>query len=161
MNNQVDVTNLELSDWINVNTQQPGKFKVLVNYAAGLPDLSPSTYMVNTDWLERNKAVGIAFFAELLKTHRMIAANPKLVEDATRQYVKEINEKALPEIIKAYMAIDAFAPNGGLTAKRVEGSIKFFTRPGQLEPGLSVEKSARLDILQDALKIVGTVPGKP
>jgi hypothetical protein len=67
----------------------------------------------------------------------------------------------LSEIVTAYLEIDAFPANGGLTRRQVEGTIKFFTDAGQLQPGMTAEKAANLAVLEDALKFVGTIPGKP
>ncbi len=161
MNGQIDATPLKTSDWVRINAEQPGKFHLLVSFAEGLADLATEPYATNVDWLQKNRDVAVAFFAELLKTHRMLASNPKLIEEAAPRLLEEkIDPKALPEAIRAYQAIDIFPVNGGLTPKKVEGTIKFFEESGVLQPGLTVDKVADLSVLEDALKIVGRIPGR-
>jgi NitT/TauT family transport system substrate-binding protein len=155
MNGQIDATNLELSDWINVSLQQPGKFHLVGNLAKDTPDLMVGPVVANTDFAERNRDVLVAYLAELVKTHRIVNASPKIMEDYARKMLPNIDAKAIPEIVKAYQEINAFDANGGLTARKMEGSIKFFTDAQQLEPGMTVQKAANLTYLEDALKLVG------
>jgi NitT/TauT family transport system substrate-binding protein len=161
INGQIDATPLEMADWISIEDEHPGKYRLLENFSKGLPDLSTTGLYVNGDWVERNKEVAVAYMAELLKTNRMIAEDPKLVEDAARLKLPEMSEKVRPKVVAAYNSFDAFPPNGGLTREKVEGTIKFFTEGGVLQPGLAADKAANLSILEGALAIVGKVPGKP
>lgn len=160
MNGQIDATPLELSDWVKVDVQRPNQFQLLVNFSKGLASLSTSSYYANTDWLETNKPVGVAFMAEILKTHRMVEQDPKLLEEGAKKYVPEVDAAALPRIIAAYKEIDGFPVNGGLDAAKVEGTIKFFTDSGQLQPGMTVQRAANLSVLEEAYKIVDKVQGR-
>jgi NitT/TauT family transport system substrate-binding protein len=161
INGQIDATPLELADWVRVETQAPGKFRILENFSRGLPNLSSSAIYTSSDWLSANRPVMTAFMAELLKTFRMVAEQPALLESAAKERLPEIDAQLLPKIIQAYFSIDAFPPNGGLTAQKVEGTIAFFTEGGQIKPGMTVAQAANLGVLEDALNIVGRVPGKP
>lgn len=162
MNNQIDATPLKMSDWVRINLQQPGKFHLLTSFAEGLADLSSEPYAINLDWLSRNREVATALMAEILKTHRVVDANPKLLEEAAPRLLEEkIEERALPEVVRAYQAINIYPVNGGLTPKKVEGTIRFFSGRGGVQPGLSVDQVANFSVLEDALKIVGRVPNRP
>lgn len=161
LNGQLDATVIQLPNWIDVNTAQPGKFHILANFGQQLPDVSTNSFLANQDFLNKNQDVAVAFFAELLKTQRMAAADPKLLDEAAKKHLPEADPKALPEIIKTYLSLDVFPPNGGLTMKKVEGTIKFFTSTGDLKPGLTAEQAANMSVLDGALKIVGRIPGKP
>jgi NitT/TauT family transport system substrate-binding protein len=155
LNKQIDASPLELSDWIAVNTRQPNTFHLLVNFAQGLPDLANTPITVNTNWAEQNRPVVVAYLAELMKTHRMIAANPKLLEDASKRLLPSVDENALPEIVRAYQAIKGFDVNGGLTPQRVQGTLKFFTDTGDLKAGLTPQNTANFTYLEEAFRIVG------
>ena len=160
MNDQIEVTHLQLSDWIDVDSKQPGKFHLLANFAEGL-DLITGGITVNTDWLEKNRPIAVAYVAELLKTNRMIAASPNLLEEIAKKHLTAKTEaKTLKELVKAYMAIGGWAQNGGVTPKRVDETIKFFTGGRGLKPGLKAEDVTRFDISDEALKLIGKVPGK-
>jgi ABC-type nitrate/sulfonate/bicarbonate transport system substrate-binding protein len=155
VNDQIDASPIELADWININRNNPGRFIVVQDLAKGLPDLLVTPIVVNTSWAERNKAVMSAYLAELVKTNRMVAANPQLLEDASKKHIPSLDAKNLPEIIKAFQEINGFDPNGALTLKRVEGTLKVFTDGKILEPGLVADKVANTSYLEEALRIVG------
>jgi NitT/TauT family transport system substrate-binding protein len=157
---QIDASPTEMGDWVNIDTQAPGKFRILVNFAESLPDLLIGTYNANTDWLQREQAVATAFFAEQVKTHRMVAANPNLLTEPTMKYVPAIKAEALPKVIKAYMDVTSFPLNAALTQQQIDYTIKYHTDGGRLQPGLTADKVWNKQIWDDVLKIVGTVPGK-
>jgi hypothetical protein len=48
-----------------------------------------------------------------------------------------------------------------LTPERLKGAIDLFTGLDLLKPGLTVERTSSLNILEGALKMIGKVPGKP
>ncbi|MBI4492059.1 MAG: ABC transporter substrate-binding protein [Chloroflexi bacterium] len=157
MNDQVDATYVQLGDWLGLDAQAPGKFHVLTSGEAY--KISGSGFWANTEWLQKNADVATAYVAELLKTYRMIAANPKLLEEVVPKYVPDLDRKVLPTTIKAYLDIGSFPANGG-DLSMLEGGIRFFQEQGELQPGLEAGKIADSTVLQNALKIIGKVPGQ-
>lgn len=154
LNGQIDASPLELADWINVNQKSPGKFHLLENFARGLPDLSTTPIYVNVPWAERNRQLVVTYLAELLKTHRIIQANPQRIQEAAAQKIEALDKQVIPEITRAYQEINAFDEAGGLTLSKVNGTIKFFTDAGQIEPGMTAEKAADLSYIQEAQRLV-------
>jgi NitT/TauT family transport system substrate-binding protein len=155
-NGQIDATLVQLSDWLNLDAQAPGKFHVIVS--AGPFNISGSGLWANNDWLEKNRDVAAAYVAETLKTFRMVNANPKLLEKATLTYVPDTRPEALPATLKAYRQIGAWPQNGG-DASMLEDAIRFFTEQGELKPGLDSKQIVSPASLQSALKMIGPVPG--
>ena len=155
-NGQIDATLVQLSDWLNLDTQAPGKFHVIVS--GGPFNMSGSGLWANNDWLEKNRDVAAAYVAETLKTFRMINANPKLLEKATLAYVPDTRPEALPATLKAYRQIGAWPQNGG-DASMLEDAIRFFTEQGELKPGLDSKQIVNPASLQSALKMIGRVSG--
>jgi hypothetical protein len=88
----------------------------------------------------------------------MINANPKLLEKATLTYVPDTRPEALPATLKTYGQIGAWPQNGG-DASMLEDAIRFFTEQGELKPGLDSKQIVNTTVLQNALKIIGRVPG--
>jgi ABC-type nitrate/sulfonate/bicarbonate transport system substrate-binding protein len=155
-NGQIDATLVQLSDWLNLDAQAPGRFHVIV--AAGPFNISGSGFWTNNDWLEKNREVATTYLAETLKTFRMINANPKLLEKATLTYVPDTRPEALPATLKTYAQIGAWPQNGG-DPSMLEDAIRFFTEQGELKPGLDAKQVVNTTILQNALKMIGRVPG--
>ena len=154
-NGQIDATLVQLSDWLNLDAQAPGRFHVIVS--AGPFNISGSGLWANNDWLERNREIATAYIAETLKTFRMIRANPKLIESATLTYVPDTKPEALPATVKAYREIGAWPQNGG-DSSMLEDAIRFFTEQGELKPGIDSKQIVSMANLQTALKMIGRIP---
>ena len=155
-NGQIDATLVQLSDWLNLDAQAPGRFHVIVS--GGPFNISGSGLWANNEWLEKNRDVATAYVAETLKTFRIINATPKLLEKATLTYVPDTRPEALPATLKAYRQIGAWPQNGG-DASMLEDAIRFFTEQGELKPGLDSKQIVNLASLQSALKTIGRVSG--
>jgi NitT/TauT family transport system substrate-binding protein len=155
-NGQIDATLVQLSDWLNLEAQAPGRFHVIVS--GGPFNISGSGLWANSDWTEKNRGVVTAYVAETLKTFRMINGNPKLIETAAAKYVPDTRPEALPATVKAYREIGAWPQNGG-DASMLENAIRFFTERGELKPGLDSTQIVDTVILQSALKTIGKVAG--
>jgi ABC-type nitrate/sulfonate/bicarbonate transport system substrate-binding protein len=155
-NEQIDATLVQLSDWLNLDAQMPGRFHIILS--AGPFNISGSGFWANGEWLEKNRKVATAYAAETLNTFRMIHANPKLLEQATTKYIPDTRPEAIPATVKAYLGIGAWPRNGGDTAM-LEQTIRFFTERGELKPGMQVSKIVEPTIRDDAVKMVGKVLG--
>jgi len=156
-NNQIDATLTQLSDWLNLDHQAPGKYHVIDT--GGLHNISGAGLWANPEWLRKNENIATAYVAETLNTFRMIHANPKVLEAAVLKYLPDTPKDAAPRAVNAYInVIRAWPQNGGDTSMLAE-TIRFFTERGELKPGLDANQIANLTILQNALKMVGKVPG--
>ena len=157
-NNQIDGTLVQMGDWLNLDTQAPGKYHVIDT--GGLFNISGMGLWANSAWLARNEPVAIAYIAETLKTFRAIHANPKLMEAAVEKYVPNTPKQAIAPGVKAYLEIvKAWPQNGGDTVL-LEDTIKFFTARGELKPGIDANQIVNSKPLDGALKIIGKVPGQ-
>jgi ABC-type nitrate/sulfonate/bicarbonate transport system substrate-binding protein len=157
-NNQIDATLVQLGEWLNLEVQAPGRFHVLET--GGLFNISGASIWANAAWLEKNEPVATAYVAELLKTYRSVHSNPKGAEAAVLKYVPDTKKEVVSRSIRAYLDIvKAWPPNGGDTSM-LEDTIKFFTEKGELKPGLDSRQIVNRKILDNALKMVGNVPGQ-
>jgi ABC-type nitrate/sulfonate/bicarbonate transport system substrate-binding protein len=155
-NGQIDATLVQLSDWLNLDAQAPGRFHVIVS--GGPFNISGSGLWANTDWLEKNREIATAYLAETLKTFRIINGNPQLLEKATLTYVPDTRPESLAPTVRTYRQIGAWPQNGG-DSSMLEEAIRFFTEQGELKPGLDAKAIVAGGNLQNALKMIGRVPG--
>jgi ABC-type nitrate/sulfonate/bicarbonate transport system substrate-binding protein len=155
-NGQIDATLVQLSDWLNLDAQAPGRFHVIVS--GGPFNISGSGLWANTDWLEKNREIATAYLAETLKTFRIINGNPQLLEKATLTYVPDTRPESLAPTVRTYRQIGAWPQNGG-DSSMLEDAIRFFTEQGELKPGLDAKAIVAGGNLQNALKMIGRVPG--
>jgi ABC-type nitrate/sulfonate/bicarbonate transport system substrate-binding protein len=162
MNGQIDATFVQLSDWININTERPGEFPILMKFSEELPGLLGGVLAANKPWLEKNAEIATAYAAEVLLDNRRIASDPKPLEEAAKKYQSKDEVKIFPQTYKAYQRdLGGFRQNGGLNAERLKSAIDLFTGLNLVKSGLTVERVASLNILEGALKMIGKVGGKP
>lgn len=157
-NNQIDATLVQLGDWLNLDVQAPGRYHVVDT--GGLFNISGASLWANTAWLAKNEEVATAYTAELLKTFRMIHANPKTFEAPLLKYVPDTQKKIVGAAIKSYLEIVRAWPQNGGDTTMLEDTIKFFTERGELKPGMEVKQIENPKILVNALKIIGKIPGQ-
>jgi NitT/TauT family transport system substrate-binding protein len=152
-NGQIDATYVQLPDWVTLNQQAPGKYRILVNFAESNKAVSGAAFYANGAWLAANRAVAIAYVAELLKTNRMTDRDPSLISAAAAKHMP--NLKFVPEMIEAYRGLGWWPVNGALTREAAAGSIKFYEDTKVLPPGVTVDQVVDFGIIEEALKLVG------
>jgi ABC-type nitrate/sulfonate/bicarbonate transport system substrate-binding protein len=157
-NNQIDATIVQLGDWLNLDSQKPGLFRIIET--GNLFNISGASIWANTGWLEKNEPVATAYIAELLKTYRMIHANPKAAEAAFLKYAPDTPKQVVGTAIRSYLDIVRAWPQNGGDATLLDDTIKFFTERNELKAGMNPKQFVNTAILQNALQIVGKVPGQ-
>ena len=84
-NGQIDATLVQLSDWLNLDAQAPGKFHVIVS--GGPFNISGSGLWTGNDWLEKNREVAVAYVAEaggLARHGENLSSNRRLAPERRR-----------------------------------------------------------------------------
>lgn len=161
MNGQIDATFVQLSDWINLNTQRPGEFPIVMKFSEELEGLMGGVMYANIPWLEKQRDLATTYLAEVLLDIRKVATDSKLLEQAAKKYQTEEEFKSFSETYGAYMRdLGGFPQNGGLTRERVRSSIDLFTGLDLIKPGLTVEQVTNLTVLDGALRKIGKIAGK-
>jgi ABC-type nitrate/sulfonate/bicarbonate transport system substrate-binding protein len=69
-NNQIDATLVQLGDWLNLDSQAPGRYHII--RTGGLFNISGASYWANVEWLRKNEEVATAYIAELLRAFGMV-----------------------------------------------------------------------------------------
>jgi ABC-type nitrate/sulfonate/bicarbonate transport system substrate-binding protein len=147
-NNQIDATLVQLGDWFNLDSQAPGRFHI-----------SGAGFWANGEWLRKNEEVATAYIAELLKTFRMVHANPKILEPAVAKHLPDMPKHIVAPAIKAYIEIVRAWPQNGGDTSILDDTVKFFTEKGELKQGVNTKEIVEPKILANALNRVGRVPG--
>lgn len=151
---QLDASPLQLDSEVTLFKKGAGKFHTLADFSKELPQLDTSAIYVSNDFLSKNRPAVVDFVTELLKANRAVNTNPQLLKDNNAKY-KFGGQDVIDDITKAYLGINSFDKNGGVTQDRIAYSIDFFTKANQLKPGLKPEDVADISVLNEALAKVG------
>ncbi|HLG72077.1 MAG TPA: ABC transporter substrate-binding protein [Chloroflexota bacterium] len=151
---QLDASPLQLDSQVALYKKGPNKFHTLADFSKDLPQLDTSAIYVSDEFLSKNRPAVVDFVTELIKANRAVAANPQLLKENNAKY-KLGGDDVVDDVAKAYLGINAFDKNGGVTEQRMTYSIDFFTKANQLKPGLKVSDVADLSVVNDALAKVG------
>jgi len=123
-NNQIDATLVQLGDWLNLDARAPGRYHII--RTGNLFNISGASFWANVDWLRKNEEVATAYIAELLKSFRMVHANPKILEPLVAKHLPDMPKDIIAPAIKGYIEIvRAWPQNGGDTSiLDDEGDVK-------------------------------------
>ena len=157
---QLDLAPVELSDWVKLSLDQPGKFHALSFLGDNLPKLSTSGIYANGKWLRDHHAVAVQFFTEMLETVRSIYQDPSQLDAPASKFLKDAKPEIVRDQIKEYTAKQMWPVNGGLTDDVIKFSIDWNVGRGYLKSGLTTAQVFDSTVLADVLKDIGTEPGK-
>ncbi|MBM4296351.1 MAG: ABC transporter substrate-binding protein [Deltaproteobacteria bacterium] len=156
-NNQIDATLVQLGDWLNLDSKAPGRFHVI--RTGNLFNISGASFWANLDWLRKNEEVATVYVAELLKTFRMVHANPKLLEPVVAKHLPDMPKAIIAPAIKAYLEIVRAWPQNGGDTSILDDTVKFFTDNGELKSAVNTKELVDGKILANALSRLGRVAG--
>jgi len=156
-NNQIDATLVQLGDWLNLDAQAPGRYHIIKT--GNLFNISGASFWANSDWSRKNEEVAIAYVAELLKTFRMVHANPKILEPVIDKHLPDMPKHIIAPAIKAYIEVVRAWPQNGGDTSILDDTVKFFTENGELKSAVNTKEIVDSKILAGALSKVGRVPG--
>ncbi|HEX2932692.1 MAG TPA: ABC transporter substrate-binding protein [Candidatus Binatia bacterium] len=156
-NNQIDATLVQLGDWLNLDAKAPGRFRVI--QTGNLFNISGASFWANVDWLRKNEEVATAYTAELLKSFRMVHANPKILEPLVAKHLPDMPKNIIAPAIKAYIEIVRAWPQNGGDTSILDDTVKFFTDNGELKTAVNTKELVDSKILAGALSKVGRVAG--
>jgi len=155
---QIDASPVELRDAILLSKEG---FKVLVDFATGLPKLNVTSVYSNGDWLAKNPDVARDFVRELIIQNRRANTEPGYLLEQYKKYFAEevaqdpaLAEEAVSEFIKR----ELFRNNGGLTAESMNYTAQFFgpNGTGATTRELTAAEISDLSFLQSVLAELGT-----
>jgi ABC-type nitrate/sulfonate/bicarbonate transport system substrate-binding protein len=156
-NNQIDATLVQMGDWLNLDSQAPGRFHILST--SNLFNISGASYWVNADWLRKNEEVATAYITELLKTFRQVHANPKILEPVAAKHLPDMPKHIIAPAIKAYLEVVRAWPQNGGDTSILDDTVKFFTNRGELKSAVNTKELVEPKILSAALAKLGRVSG--
>jgi NitT/TauT family transport system substrate-binding protein len=152
---QIDATILKLEDWLPLGDDQ-GNIEgahIMADMASAMPDLTTSTYAVDRRWIESDREAVVRFLAEAIRATREVGENPDILWDAIEIHIEGEDEVILGLLMDQYIERGYWSAteDGGLDETKVQYTIDFLTSTEVIDPGLTVDELADLDVLREAL----------
>ena len=151
-NGQLDATILQFGDWVELDHRSPGKFHLLDT--GGALNITGAELWVNKSWADQHPDLAAAFLAEIFRTFEMIQEDPSVLKAAVEKDLPGTSPDTLDSLIQQYIdTVKAWPGNGGDTSP-VAATLDYFTKAGELQPGLDANALVDQAVRTKALQLV-------
>ena len=130
---QLDGALLETDDWLQIERQAPGKFRILRRLAEEFPKVEIGGYGVRNDFAAAHPEKVKDFVRALLQAYRRVQDKPVFQDQVAKYLPGDGNALAAVDV---YLAQKVFDVNGGLTSESVQATLDFLTLAKAIPAGL-------------------------
>jgi ABC-type nitrate/sulfonate/bicarbonate transport system substrate-binding protein len=152
LSGQMDSALLETDDALQLESQAPGRFRVLSRFYQEFPTIEVGGYQIDANFGKQHPGIVKDFVTALIQAHRRIQDKPVLLAGVNK-YLK--NDPTAVAAVDTYLAQNAWDVNGGLTKQSVRASLDFLVAAKMLPAGLTVDQVADLSYLDAVLNELG------
>jgi ABC-type nitrate/sulfonate/bicarbonate transport system substrate-binding protein len=145
----VDAGGLELSSWLWLQRQAPGRFAVLSDFAARWPNIRTTGVHVNTTFAQTHDRLVSEYLAAVMTANRDAIADAQLLVAAAREQMGRSED--WDAAARVYVDARSWPARGGLSRADVDETLRFFQTHSRLDPQLTADAVADLHYLERAL----------
>jgi ABC-type nitrate/sulfonate/bicarbonate transport system substrate-binding protein len=145
----IDAAGLELSSWLWLQKQAPGRYVLLSDFSKRWPAIKTTGVHVNTAFARAHRDLVEQYVRAVLAVNRDVLADPGLLVAAANEHMGRSEDWTATA--RAYIDAAAWSPRGGLTRQDVESTLAFFKAHSRLETHLTADDVADLGFLDKAL----------
>ena len=145
----IDAAGLELSSWLWLQKQAPGRFVLLSDFSTRWPAIRTTGVHVNTAFARAHRDLVEAYVRAVLAANRDVLADPDLLVAAANEHMGRSEDWTATA--RAYVDAAAWSPRGGLTRHDLESTLTFFQSHSRLDTRLTAGDVADLGFLDKAL----------
>jgi ABC-type nitrate/sulfonate/bicarbonate transport system substrate-binding protein len=145
----IDAAGLELSSWLWLQKQAPGRFVLLSDFSKRWPTIKTTGVHVNTTFARAHRDLVDEYVRAVLAANRDVLANPDLLVSAANEHMGRAEDWTATA--RAYIDAAAWSQRGGLTRQNVESTLTFFQSHSRLDTQLTAGDVADLAFLDKAL----------
>jgi ABC-type nitrate/sulfonate/bicarbonate transport system substrate-binding protein len=145
----IDAAGLELSSWLWLQRQAPGRFTLLSDFSKRWPMVKTTGVHVNTEFARVHGDLVQEYLGALLAANRDVLSDPTLLVAAANEHMGRSEDWS--SAARAYVEAGVWSSRGALTHADVESTLKFFQRHSHLDSRLTADDVADLGFLERAL----------
>ncbi len=163
----LDAAVLELNQWIWLDAQAPGRFRLAQEFGRRWPNVRTSGVHANRRFVESYPVIVQVYLGARIEANRLaLSDSAVLVTEANRT----VGASSIwPRSAAAYVSSQLWSPDGGLSTGSVAESLQFLQRHGQLAPNVGADDLVDLSHLEQArenlrgpdARRVKRIPGAP
>jgi ABC-type nitrate/sulfonate/bicarbonate transport system substrate-binding protein len=150
---QLKATPLQADDAVKLLNTYPGKFKVLANFSADLPEIGRDYVGTNNATLDAHPAILREFIKQHLLTIRAFYADPAVAIAAAKENLEVGADAEL--VTNFFIDQKLWCANGGLEDGNLGSTLSYFGDFGLIAPGLSAANFLAPGPLTDVLTEIG------
>lgn len=136
---QLDSSVVDLQDWTLLQRERPDAFVVTSDFTRTMP-IMRAAFAAPRSFIAENPQLIEDWIRVHLEVYRESYENPDLLVEKGKELLGEIDEEALPAIVKAFLDAKVWPVDGGLTDAGVQETIAFFNNDG--EPFVNIKAPA-------------------
>jgi ABC-type nitrate/sulfonate/bicarbonate transport system substrate-binding protein len=159
---QIDGAALYMTDAVRLNLSDPGKFRILVDFAS-MTEAIDSVILVRKDWLGSHPKEMREIIKGMLEAYRWMPKRPAEAKARVTKLYPTESPALVSAALDTYLSRGMWPPDGGVTAESIRGMLDFFvTETGDLSKDAKRDPAsyATLDPLEDVLREIGRTTGR-
>lgn len=145
----IDAVAIELSSWLWLQKQAPGRFTVLSDFSARWPTIKTTGVHVNVDFAAQRGDVVRDYLRALVDANRDVKADPGLLVSAANAHMGRSED--WPAAARAYFDAGVWPEPGAFTRAAVDDTLSFFKTYSRLDPRLTADAVADVRFLEAIL----------
>lgn len=130
---ELDASVTQLADLKVLETEAPGRYHVLYNYATEMNDVIDSVMFTSTRFLEEKTEVVEEFLRALLDAQQLVKDDPAVLIDAMVRHVPEMTQERAEEIAELYLATNIWPEDGNFSDETIARTVEAIKAYGGLE----------------------------
>lgn len=125
LEDQLDVTILDLQEQSRLEMLAPGEFEVYADFVSELP-LIGGFVGASPEWLSENEVIVKDLIRSLLDVEEEIYDDPSLLLEEAEERLPEVDPKLLEIVVPTYLDSSLYDPTGGLSEEDAQYTLDFY-----------------------------------
>ena len=151
---EIDGVYIEIEQWMVLENQNAGNFRIILNYGEEYPDYLVSGFCAQRSWAELNPEMVRDFVRALLTSQRALMSDPDRFQAEVAELL-DLEPVDAKRITDAYLELGVWDANGALTPENIEYSLNILRESGAVPADTKVEDVADLTYMTAVLDEIG------
>jgi ABC-type nitrate/sulfonate/bicarbonate transport system substrate-binding protein len=144
-----------VTDFLNLNFQKPGQFRVIVSYAKVFPGFSDGYIWMHQSFLTKHPSQAQTIVNALAKSYKRVNTDEAWFVQQGKIYAPTLPTSAAQAIWQAFVADKLWAEDGALKVSECQSRLDFLSKYGYVTSPAPVSKWCMSAMAQTAVAAAG------